>query len=165
MARPSPQLIGTNATPLAGLVRPGCAWVALCVWLGIAAPLFIGMPLNSDTALYDVQTRAVLSGGVAYRDIVEPNLPGALWIHLGIRSAFGWSSEAMRTVDLVVLGITLWLWAGAFERKNHVTPIFLLAATLFYMTRNEWCHAQRDTWMLMPAGLALNLRYRRRCDI
>tara|TARA_B100001939_G_scaffold335217_1_gene337019 strand:+ start:608 stop:751 length:144 start_codon:yes stop_codon:yes gene_type:complete len=47
------------------------------------------MPLNSDTALFDVQAAEVLKGGVMYRDIVEPNLPGVVWIHLLIRSVAG----------------------------------------------------------------------------
>ena len=84
------------------LVQDRYVWIAHMGWLVLAVPLFIGMPLNSDTALYDVQARCVLNGGVAYRDIIEPNLPGALWIHLGIRSVAGWSSEIMRAVDLIV---------------------------------------------------------------
>ena len=143
------------------LARPRYVWIACLVWLGIAVPLFVGMPLNSDAALYDVQARCVLHGGVAYRDIFEPNLPGALWIHMGIRSVFGWSSEAMRMTDLLFLGIILWLWASAFERRQQLVPLFFFTALLFYLTRNEWCHVQRDTWVLLPAGLALTLRCRR----
>ncbi len=163
MTNPPAHPTESAGTVPACLVGPRCVWIALIVWLGISVPLFVGMPLNSDTALYDVHARSVLDGAVAYRDIFEPNFPGVLWIHMGIRSAFGWSSEAMRAVDLVVLGSILWLWAGAFERRKQVMPVFLLAVTLFYLTRNEWCHAQRDTWMLLPAGLAMVLRCRRPC--
>ena len=149
------------ASAPARLVRGHYVWWALSGWLMLSVPLFIGLPLNSDTALYDVQARSVFNGGVAYRDIIEPNLPGALWIHLGIRSFAGWSSEVMRCVDLAVLLGILWLWTGFFERKTHLRPVFLLAGTVFYLTRNEWCHAQRDTWMLLPVGLAMTLRFQR----
>jgi len=156
----NPILPEDNAPPEA-LVRERYVWIAIFAGIALAVPLFIAMPLNSDTALFDVQARTVLDGGVAYRDIVEPNLPGALWIHMAIRSAVGWSSEAMRAVDLLVLGSILWLWTGAFHRRRPAMPLFLLAAAFFYLTRNEWCHAQRDTWMLLPVGLAITLRFRR----
>lgn len=145
----------------APLLRSRDAWILLIGWLLLAGPLFIGMPLNSDTALYDVQARTVLSGGVAYRDVVEPNLPGALWIHLGLRSVLGWSSESMRLADLVCFAGILWLWSAAISLKNSTRAAFLLAGSFFYLTRNEWCHAQRDVWMLLPAGAAMLLRLRR----
>ena len=143
------------------ILRPRNVWLILVAWLTLAGPLFVCMPLNSDTALYDVQARLVLDGGVAYRDIVEPNLPGALWAHIGIRSALGWSSEAIRAVDLVVLLAVLGLW-GSFNRNwRNVLPNTVCVGTFFYLTRNEWCHAQRDMWMLLPAGLAMLLRLKR----
>lgn len=148
--------------PAAGSVlseRSVC--VTLYIWLLLAVPLYVGMPLNCDTALYDVQARTVLNGGTAYRDIIEPNLPGVLWIHLAIRTTAGWSSEAMRMADLLILGTILWLWSGVPGRDRGKTVAVLLSCTFFYLTCNAWCHAQRDTWMLLPAGLAVILRKNR----
>lgn len=147
-----------NATCAQPILGDWYAWTLLLLWLLLAIPLFLGMPLNSDTALYDVQARTVLDGGVAYRDVIEPNLPGALWIHLAIRSAGGWSSELIRGVDLIVVATILWLWAMLCDKGDRVSPVVLLAGTAFYLTRNEWCHAQRDTWMMLPVGLAVAIR-------
>jgi hypothetical protein len=143
------------------ILRRGNVWIVLAGWLCVAGPLFVCMPLNSDTALYDVQARLVLDGGVAYRDIVEPNLPGALWGHIGIRTVLGWSSEVIRTVDLVVLLALLSLWTTLGRNWRNTLPVTILAGTFFYLTRNEWCHVQRDMWMLLPAGCALRLRLKR----
>ncbi|MCH2211216.1 MAG: hypothetical protein MK110_07925 [Fuerstiella sp.] len=140
------------------LVQSRCVWIALLLWLGLAVPLFLGMPLNSDTALYDVQTRSLMNGGVAYRDIIEPNLPGVLWIHMAVRSLAGWSSEAIRSADLILFAAILCLWMRISVPGRRSRPVFLLAAALFYLTRNEWCHVQRDTWTLLPVGVAVILR-------
>ena len=151
--------VSTNTSlPAAALLPSRVTWTLLAVWLALAVPLFTGMPLNSDTALYDIQARSVLQGGVAYRDIVEPNLPGALWIHLGLRSLAGWSSESIRIADLVLLTAALWLWSTAVGQTRNAFAVLALSAALFYLTRNEWCHAQRDTWLLLPTGAAMAVR-------
>lgn len=142
------------------LLAPPAVWITLLFWLLLAVPLFVCMPLNSDTALYDVQARRVMNGGVAYRDIIEPNLPGALWIHMATRSLVGWSSEAIRIVDLVVVVTALVVWGRLARLSRRHFPMLLLIGLLFYCTRNEWCHAQRDTWMLLPVGLAMLIRCR-----
>lgn len=143
------------------LLRPHYAWLLLTGLLLLAGPLFVGMPLNSDTALFDVQARTVLDGGVAYRDVIEPNLPGVLWVHMAVRSLVGWSSESMRVVDLMLFAAVLWLWSAASGQSAATRGVYLLVASFFYLTRNEWCHAQRDVWMLVPAGAAMLLRMRR----
>ena len=138
------------------------SWVipALAVTTVLVVPLFVCMPLSSDTALFDVQARMAMNGGVLYRDIVEPNLPGIVWIHMALRSIVGWSSEAIRAVDLLIL---LGILAILCRIVSNDRPCWLMVftAAVFYATRNEWCHCQRDTWMLLPALLALLIRIRR----
>jgi hypothetical protein len=125
--------------------------------LFILAPLFVCMPLNSDTALFDLQAECVLEGGVLYRDIVEPNLPGVVWIHLAVRPLIGWSSEAIRSVDLLIFAGIIFL-SMRMLREPGAGDLFALTAATFYLCCNEWCHCQRDTWMLLPALAALLLR-------
>ena len=135
------------------------------VFAVIALPMFVCLPLNSDTSLYDVQARSVLSGGVAYRDIVEPNLPGALWIHLAIRPVIGWSSEAMRLFYLAVFATSVLLLVRvvrSLEPGRWQSAGIAAVAGLFYVSMNEWCHCQRDLWMLLPVGVALNIRMQNR---
>ncbi|MEZ6062335.1 MAG: hypothetical protein R3C19_18490 [Planctomycetaceae bacterium] len=157
-----------RATPVASaspseLLPPKAVWSAVVLLLIMLGPLFVCMPLNSDTALFDVQASVMLNGGVLYRDIVEPNLPGIVWLHSAIRSVAGWSFEAMNAADLLIVAGILCLCCALlrqskFRRQPIAASLFVLLAMLFYLSTNEWCHAQRDTWMLLPALAAVWLR-------
>src|SRR4051812_16662984 len=59
-------------------------------------PLFLRMPLWCDVTLYDMAARAILSGGVHYRDVFDTNLPGYPLLLAGIRWLFGNSMEVVR---------------------------------------------------------------------
>lgn len=149
--------------------------VALLLLSLISLPIVVCMPLTSDTVLYDLQARNILDGGVMYRDILEPNLPGAVWIHLLVRSIAGWSSEVMRCADLFIVAAACLILAGLIsigsvrdpDERNNGLPVRrftagttggLLAMAAFYLSRNEWCHCQRDSWMLLPVVLAAAIR-------
>jgi hypothetical protein len=131
--------------------------------LVLSVPLFLCMPLEFDVLLYDVGARSVLGGAVYYRDYFEINLPGILWLHLGIRSALGWSSEAIRAVDLAFVAAIGWLlcrWLKGVGCPAAWRAWTAVALAAFYFSTSEWCHCQRDTWMLLPVLGALFLRER-----
>ncbi len=144
----------SNDSVIASRRTIGACCVLLLFLLG---PLFLCMPLNSDTALFDLQAERVLEGGVLYRDIVEPNLPGVVWIHLAVRPLVGWSSEAIRAVDLLIFAGIVFLGMRML-RAPRTGTLFAFIATMFYLCCSEWCHCQRDTWMLLPAVAAVYLR-------
>jgi hypothetical protein len=131
--------------------------VGLGVLLLVHVPAFLCLPPDNDVVLWDVCAREVLAGRALYRDVFENNLPGMLWAQAAVRALFGWRSEVIRAADLVVVGACVWLltrWSPAGR-----AGIGLLLAT-FYLSTSEWCHAQRDVWMLLPALLAVALRCR-----
>ncbi|MBW3543385.1 MAG: hypothetical protein KY476_24285 [Planctomycetes bacterium] len=133
----------------------------MALLLAVGGPLFIALPLTADAALYDVQARIALQGGVLYRDAFEPNLPGIVWCHIAIRSVLGWSSEALRLVDLAVFCVIAALLGRLVGRLAGVPAAGAWAAAIalwFYLSTSEWCHCQRDTWMLLPALVAFGLR-------
>jgi len=78
------------------------AWILLGSLLITNVPPLLCMPLTNDTVMYDLQAKNLLQGGVLYRDILEPNFPGVVWLHVAIRSMLGWSSVAMCFTDLVI---------------------------------------------------------------
>lgn len=135
--------------------------VCLAILLLMAVPLFLRMPLTNDAELFDLQASAAQNGGVLYRDFLEPNLPGVIWLHQIARTLLGDSPEALRAFDLLIwMGILL--VSGQLLRLAGGAPRtvtwmqFTLAAC--YLSQSEWCHCQRDGWMLLPAGCALLLR-------
>src|SRR5580704_12934142 len=107
-------------------------------------PPFLCMELHSDTLLFDVYARNLQRGGILYRDGCETNLPGMIWLHLGIRSIVGWRSEALRAVDLAVVGSIIALLSCWFRPRRTDSLIFASALLVFYLTQSEWCHCQRD---------------------
>lgn len=150
------------------------AWIALALLLVIALPLFVRMPVWIDASLYDLAARNVLHGGVHYRDLFDTNLPGMLWMHLAVRGLFGWTTEALRVVDILLFGISVYFLARfvrgarsvsegdsdplAYASSSVLPSWFAVVAFLFYFSTTEWCHCQRDLWLLPFALAALQLR-------
>lgn len=142
------------------------AWLPagfLFVMLAIHLPAFVRMEPDCDATHYDLCVRTVLqSGGVLYRDAFETNPPGMPWCHLLLRSLFGWRPEVMRLADLgvvalIILVLIRWLPEGSSTTVRWLSALVLSA---FYLSTSEWCHVQRDVWMLLPSLLALGCRWR-----
>lgn len=151
-----------------GRVRAWAALAALGLLLLIGLPQFVRMPLYCDTTHWDVCARSMLHGGVFYRDTFETNLPGMVWPHMAVRALFGWSPEALRVADLVVLGGVLALMLRGLQQAgmSSVSRLWTAVALVgFYFSVGEDCHCQRDLWMLLPAALALRLRCRQVAQI
>lgn len=140
-------------------------WAIPALLLMLQAPVFLQMPLTPDAVLYDLQARCLMQGGVLYRDVVEPNLPGVVWIHAIIRSLFGDSDQVLRVFDLVIalsiMGILCRVVAVKTDSRmlQHASMAVMASLLLmFYLGTSEWCHCQRDTWMLLPCLLAMATR-------
>jgi hypothetical protein len=136
-------------------------WGVLFVFFVVNIPLFVCMGLDSDVTMWDLSTRTVLRGGVFYRDTVDNNFPGMLVPLLAARATLGWNSEVLRAVDLGIMGAIAWLLAGCLPAKttHRGTAALIFVLFAFYFSTTEWCHCQRDTWMLLPALTALRLRF------
>jgi len=143
------------------------AWMvaATCVILILVElPLTLRRPLTADCTLWDLQWRNFVRGGVPYRDIFETNPPGTLWIHGLARTCLGTSSEAMRWIDLLLVGsviANLAMWMRRLERHWVVTWGLAAALVWIYGWQSIWCQCQRDLWMLAPCLVAMNQHWRR----
>ena len=140
------------------------ARVVLVAALAAGVPPFLRMPPWCDLTLYDVAARSLLAGGVHYRDVFDTNMPGFVWALTAVRVTLGWSVEAARAVDLlIVAGAVLLLdrlaaRAGA-DRAARAWAV--AGAAMFYPFTSEFNHCQRDVWMLLPALAAVAVRVRR----
>jgi hypothetical protein len=108
--------------------------------------------------------RSILRAGVHYRDIFDTNLPGMPWSMALIRRLFGWSYEALRAVDLVVIAgevAFLCAWMRRGGGPSYSIAWFAAAMALFYPLTSEFNHIQRDPWLLLPALAAARLRLQR----
>jgi hypothetical protein len=133
------------------------------VLLLVNVPLFVRMPLDTDITLYDLCARSLLRGGVEYRDIFNQGMPGMTWLHAAVRATFGWSWQAIRCVDLVIVGASFLLlvrWLRLIQRPWTACVWAATALAAFYFSTGEGNHCQRDVWMLLPALGALSLRGR-----
>jgi hypothetical protein len=138
-------------------------WLAVAILVVANVPLMLCMPLPADAVLYDLQAKTTLTGGVLYRDVVEPNLPGIVWCHMAVRSVFGWSEVALKWVDLLVVAGIVTLLARLIARTSSTQALagFAFVAIGFYCSTPEWVHCQRDIWLMLPAIAALTFRVRR----
>ena len=137
--------------------RAGLLAVLLIVLLAVHLPAFVCMPPDYDVVQWDLDARTVLTGGSLYRDVMENNLPGMLVFQAPIRWLFGWRSEVIRLADAVVIGACVWLLVRRLPTVATRCGSSLVLVS-FYLTTSEWCHAQRDSWMLLPALVAMTLR-------
>src|SRR5262249_14536013 len=136
-------------------------WVVAALALLAGVPLFLCLPPWPDVTHYDMCVRVILRGGVYYRDIFDTNLPGIAWAMAAVRAAFGWSYEALRAIDLVVMAAEVALLIGWVRRAgaaNYTVAWLVAAVALWYPFQTEFSHVQRDGWMLLPALVAARLR-------
>ena len=144
-------------------IRPTLALLSLALVFVIAVPPFLRMPLTNDPVYYDLQAYNLWHGGMLYRDIVEPNFPGVVWIHALVRPVVGPSSEALRLVDFLFLSgiVVLFGWGLRVSGISSRVAVWCAAGVyFFYLPQPEWSHCQRDTWVLLPAGAAFVWRLR-----
>lgn len=160
MTDPPPSNAAPEAEPSVQSFPVGVLLVLLA-WLGLAVPVFLRMPLTNDAELFDLHVRMLKSGRILYQDILEPNLPGVIWIHAAVRAVAGASSEALRVFDLLLFaGLMVvayrWLRLSGISRSGGTATV--LSACVFYLSGSEWIHCQRDTWMLTVTFVAATLR-------
>lgn len=159
--RPTPQPPAARA--LLQVIAAAAGAVTLAAILAAGLPLFICEPPWVDNTFFDICARTVLEGRVLYKEIFLHGPPGMVLAFTGVRAAVGWSSEALAAADAAIVGLCTWLLVRPFRLAGATGAARTWAAAvlaLFYLSTSEWCHAQQDTWMLLPALLALALRER-----
>jgi hypothetical protein len=156
-----PPAIGAHALAALPAVL---AWLFLIILLGVNVPAMLRMGLDSDVSVYDLYVRDILQGRAPYRDTCEVNFPGMLWAQLTARWLFGWSSEAIRAVDLLVVGASVWLlvrWvpAAAPAGSRPALAAVLMGSTVRRRsgaTRNEThgcCYRPSPLWRCVAGSL------------
>lgn len=135
-------------------------WIAALVVVAVVnLPAFLTTALECDPIMFDLLIRDAKAGRVLYRDMVENKPPGMIVVQAGVRSVVGPSTEAIRVIDLVVVGSALALLAGYLNRgRSTLMAMTLFLLSVFYLSTLEWNHVQADVWALLPVMLTLRLR-------
>ena len=158
--------VGTvkNPTSLRPWRSARLGWFVAGLFFAIGVPLFLRMPLWCDATLYQTAARNVMNGGVHYREIFDTNPPGFVWAICVVETIFGSSTEAIRFADLIVASsalIVLMRFASMAGAKRADLAWMAAGWASFYPYLAEFCHIQRDVWMMLPALLATWIRVRR----
>ncbi|MBV9125597.1 MAG: hypothetical protein JO112_19785 [Planctomycetes bacterium] len=148
-----------------GRLLDGALWFLLIGLLVINLPAFLCMGLDGDASLHDLVARKLIQAGIHATHLAwyETNLPGMVWLHVLVRLLLGWRSEMLRLADFVVVaGIVSLLvsWVPASPAAGRARLALAIVLFSYYFSMSEWCHCQRDVWMLLPALGALSLRRR-----
>ncbi len=138
-------------------------WAVLILLLITNVPLFLCMPIIDDAALWGLHAQVLLDGGVPYRDVLETNPPGTLWLVASVRWVLGSSSVALRAVDLAIFMLVILLLVQILKDAGVTKTVRVWTAAiclLYYFSISEWCHCQRDMWLMVPSLAWLWLRGR-----
>jgi hypothetical protein len=119
------------------------------------------MPPWVDNIFFDLCARDLLRGGTLYRDVFLHGPPGMVLVQTAVRALLGWRSEIMNLADFAVMATVMLLLTRTVQAGTWSMPVragTALILLLFYFSTTEWCHAQPDLWMMLPAVGALSLR-------
>src|SRR5262249_7414870 len=140
------------------------AFLTLGALLAGGLPLFLARGQTVDSVFFDVCAQIILGGKRVYDELFLHGPPGMIWAYSAVRGAFGWRVEALRSVDIVIVMLTLGFCVSlGLEGAGHGMA-WLWTFTLllgFYLSTSEWSQCETDVWMLLPAMMALWLRIRR----
>jgi len=138
-------------------LRAFAGMVCLLAILLVSLPILLRCPLWADAITFDCYAQIMQQGGSFYTDAYEVNLPGMAWLHLLVRSLFGWSDLALRSVDfaiIMIISVLATRWIPSARGKIWV----VIGILGFYVSSPEIYHCQRDFWMILPMLLALECR-------
>jgi hypothetical protein len=161
--------VWTHAPP-APRVRRVSRWFWLAAWViysvGLGA-LYIRLPANPDSAVFDYIGWMALKGSRLYIDVGEQNFPGQMWLQMASTALFGNHVWSFRLFDFVLTtvgaGALLALLLRAKARLAALAVVPLYQAMI--ANAGIWMSGQRDVTaalFLVAAGLAYVIHRERR---
>lgn len=127
------------------------ALVASC-WI-LTGAIYLTLPPSPDQFELDYMGWQMLEGAVPYRDFIDMNWPGVLWLHALSTFLFGNHLWSWRALDFIVLALSAVLLQDLLTRAAGKTAaaISWLLYPLFYISLGQWFSGQPD----MTAGQLL----------
>lgn len=141
----------------AGGARVAPRWFAVAgfTWLACGA-LYLTLPPSPDQFEHSYIGWRLLEGAVPYRDFIDPNWPGVMWMHALSVALFGNQLWSWRALDFIALAASAFFLRDLVARSAGDTAagLSLVIYPLFYVGLGQWFPGQHDTTagqLLLPA--------------
>jgi len=129
-------------------------WLALAAlsWI-VSGALYLTLPPSPDQFELDYMGWRMLEGDVPYRDFIDMNWPGVMWMHALSTALFGNQLWSWRALDFIAVALSAFFLQDILKRTASSTAAVLSLALypLFYTSLGQWFSGQPD----MTAGQLL----------
>jgi hypothetical protein len=139
----------------------GLGWDVLYVTTLLALAFFLFLrswPLWEDQAIFHYMAWAARHGSVLYRDVINMNWPGCVFVHMLAQSFAGMDASGVRLVEVVFLGFQCLATAAILRSYRAPFPLRAAAITIFvvaYLDGGAQQTAQRESFMTPCLAVAL----------
>jgi hypothetical protein len=122
------------------------AYITWLLYSSIIFIFYINIPPNPDQSIFDYVAKVCVGGGRVYTDAGDINFPGAVWLHVLARLAFGDSVRSYRILDYISLLIfIIFIYKIISDRQGKFAAIvFVPVYQAMYVTSDYWIAGQRD---------------------
>lgn len=126
-------------------VRRQWKWIAGAVWL-VSGALYLTLPPCPDQFELGYMGWRILNGDVPYRDFVDMNWPGMLWLHTLSSALFGNHLWSWHLLDFLLLAVSGGFLADMVRRTAGPKAAFvaLLLYPAYYVGQDSWIAGQSD---------------------
>lgn len=135
-------------TPLPPTKRRFAPWwpAALTLWWLACGAIYLTLPPSPDQFEHGYMGWRILQGDVPYRDIIDMNWPGVMWMHALSAAAFGNQLWSWRALDIIFVALSAWFLQDLLKRSAGRTAaaVSLLLYPLFYAGLSQWNSGQHD---------------------
>lgn len=153
MKEPMPPDRDATGTPPAPPPQPGSVASADRRWIGAAAVawvlsglFYLTLPPSADQFELSYLGWRIVEGDVLYRDLIDMNWPGTLWLHALSSFLFGNRLGSSRAMDFLVMAMGAGFLADYLRRSAGAAAarFCLVLMPLLYASLSEWVAGQND---------------------
>lgn len=133
-------------------IAPWWAATASLAWIACGA-IYLTLPPSPDQFELDYMGWQMLEGAVPYRDFIDMNWPGVMWLHALSTALFGNQLWSWRALDFIVVAMSAFFLHDLLKRSAGIAAaaLSLVLYPLFYASLPQWFSGQPD----MTAGAFL----------
>jgi hypothetical protein len=115
-------------------------------WLASGA-VYLSLPPSPDQFEFDYMGWRMLEGDAPYRDFMDMNFPGGMWLHALSTAVFGNHIWSWRALDFLLTLGSVWPLGLLVENAGgkHARRALLVVYPILYASLPQWISGQTDT--------------------